>query len=560
MSATEHAGDDKSKYEALIRQHQQQEERREEEEEEFNFEFELTPREVKGQLDRFVISQDEAKKYLANAICYHYARVQKALNDPDSERRSIKKNVLLFGPTGVGKTYTLEILSKMVGVPFVKENAPEFTSEGYVGRSVKDILRDLYIASGNNKEHTQIGIVYLDEVDKLRGSITFSKDVNGVEVQRALLKMLEDAVVKIEVGGLMKQEVEIDTKNILFILSGAFNGLEDIVYSRLAGEEEESDNELEQDLGEVDWRKTIVPEDFVRFGLEEEFIGRLPIRCGFKPLTEEDLYKILTTSEDSPIRQYQEDFATYNIALSFTEDALREVARRAAQQATGARGIVSIFEGALVDFMYELPSTDIDSLEVDADLIKDPKGVYIDLLFDDILESYIRSFRSKYGGINLNFTRDAIEWVKDVVRVDGKPISDCLRETLEGQLATSLKALSIKEFEITQDILQDPASAYLDLTFDLSLKQYIDDFKNRHQGIELSFSEDATEYIRNAVRSNPVSVEVYLTGALDNHLAPGLSILGLRRFEVTVPVLENPADYLKGEVIRYYKAETNGKE
>lgn len=351
------------------------------------FEFDMKPREVKEYLDKYVINQDKAKKLLSNAVCYHFRRVAREMKNPNAKNGHIKKNVLLVGNTGVGKTYLVNKLAQLIGVPFVKGDMTKFSATGYVGGNVEDVVRDLYIKAERKKQLAEMGVIYLDEFDKIAVySATVGKDVNGLEVQRGLLKMLEETEVDIAPSSIPLGAIpsgqdgnhngKISTRNILFICSGAFPGIEEIVKSR-GGQ----DNL---------WKDNLTAYDFINYGFEAELVGRLPIRAVLNDLTADDLYNILTKSEDSIIPKYQEDFREYGIELTFSDDALKEIAKKASLEKTGARALIGCIEEILLDFMYELPSTKIGKLEVTPELIKDPKK-YIKNILEGEYEKTIKS-------------------------------------------------------------------------------------------------------------------------------------------------------------------------
>lgn len=354
--------------------------------------FNFKPREVKKYLDRFVIGQDEAKIALSIAICDHYNHLRADLGDESETERNLhyqKQNVLVLGPTGVGKTYLVRLISDLIGVPFVKADATRFSEVGYMGANVDDIIRDLVHKANGNKELAATGIVYVDEVDKLASRRDqMGRDVSGRGVQFGFLRLLENADVDLNSShdiasqfktfmnfqkkGKAVKEI-VSTKNILFIFSGAFHGLEDIINQRLNQKSIGLHNKKTGDVSET--LKKVEAQDLVQFGFEHEFIGRLPIRVSCENLNEQDLYEILTRSEHSIVNQYIQSFLHYGIQLKFTDGALRVLANKAYKQKTGARGLSAVFEETLRPFKFELPSTEIHELVVDEDLVKNPKGV-----------------------------------------------------------------------------------------------------------------------------------------------------------------------------------------
>lgn len=359
--------------------------------EEINLEFNYKPKEVKEYLDKFIIGQEEAKKTLAIAICDHYHHIQREATKADRKAKHYQKqNILMLGPTGVGKTYIIKKIAELIGVPFVKADATKFTEAGYVGANVEDTIRDLVNMANGNVELAQYGIVYIDEADKLAGSRRVAgRDISGRGVQNGFLKLLEETEVDtknpFDMLAQMNSAISgnrgpktINTKNILFIFSGAFSGLEDIIKKRL--------NTSQIGLGtsgaskkDVDF-SLVTTKDLIDFGLEPELIGRLPVKTHCNNLTESDLYNILKYSEESIVYQYQDAFEAYGITIDFTDEALREIAREAFKEKTGARSLMTIIEKLLRDYKYELPSSSVDYVRVDNYLINNPQLVLHNLM------------------------------------------------------------------------------------------------------------------------------------------------------------------------------------
>ena len=321
------------------------------------------PRDIYAVLNDYVVSQDEAKRTLSVAVYNHYKRVQMGQTDDDVELQ--KSNILLLGPTGCGKTHLAQTLARILNVPFAIADATALTEAGYVGEDVENILLKLIQAADFDIKKAETGIIYIDEVDKIARKAdnpSITRDVSGEGVQQALLKILEGPVASVPPQGGRKhphQEfLSIDTTNILFICGGAFAGLEKIIARRIGknavgfGAKIHSKHSVESAelLGEV------MPEDLLSYGLIPEFIGRLPVVSHVHQLLREDLVKILTEPRNALVKQYHRFFAYDSIQLVFTEDGLWEIADRALERETGARGLRSIIEGALLDVMFELPS------------------------------------------------------------------------------------------------------------------------------------------------------------------------------------------------------------
>jgi endopeptidase Clp ATP-binding regulatory subunit ClpX len=354
------------------------------------FHFDLKPRDVKQHLDRFVIQQDEAKKVLSVALCDHFQHVRLTLAGHKAPFYT-KQNVLLLGPTGVGKTHLIRSAAELIGVPFVKADATKFSETGYVGGDVEDLVRDLIRRVGGDVAKAEHGIIYLDEVDKLAGSDSGGRDVSGKGVQINLLKLMEDAEVPVvspnDIMGQMQaimprpgqppreSGATINTRHILFIVSGAFAGLTSHIRQRLALAGKEIPGGREEDLMEL-----AMTSDFISYGFEPEFIGRLPVRVACQPLGEDDLYEVMRRSESSLLRQYERAFAAYGIAVKWRADGLRRIARLAATEGTGARGLMTVCERVLRDFKFELPSSKVRGFAVTRELVDDPKAALAKLL------------------------------------------------------------------------------------------------------------------------------------------------------------------------------------
>lgn len=357
-----------------------------------SFAFRLKPRDIRRHLDRFVVRQDEAKKVLSVALCDHFQHVR-LTREGDVAPHYVKQNVLILGPTGVGKTHLIRSAAELIGVPFVKADATKFSETGYVGGDVEELVRDLIRKANGDLERAAQGIVYLDEIDKIASREGGSRDVSGRGVQTNLLKLMEDADVPVQPPGEAAsspgprgREQTINTRHILFIASGAFAGLGEVVRKRLRqagagdarGKEGVPASEANADAAALAEQSTT--RDFIDYGFEPEFIGRLPVRVSCRSLDAGDLFHVMRDSESSVLRQYERAFRAYGIAVQFREAGLRRIAELAAAENTGARGLMTVCERILRDFKFELPSSRVRELVVDRAVVDDPAATLRALL------------------------------------------------------------------------------------------------------------------------------------------------------------------------------------
>lgn len=450
--------------------------------------FDLKPEQVKAHLDRFVIGQDEAKKTLAVAVCDHYHHVRRvhAAAGKGETTDYVKQNVLLLGPTGVGKTYIIRILAQLVGVPFVKADITKFSETGYVGGDVDDLVRELVRVADGDVSSAEHGIVFLDEIDKIASaSNLIGRDVSGRGVQTGLLKLLEETEVSVrsptdltaqfqdmmQMGRGKQVKRTINTRHILFVASGAFPGLAEIVERRLSeraigfGAATAADEAARN----ADLLSRATTKDFVEYGFEPEFIGRLPVRVALRDLTEDDLYRILTTSEGSILKQHRESFRGYGIEVTFREDALRLVATRAIQEKTGARGLVTVLESSLRDFKFHLPSSPVRRFVVTARTLEQPEETLAELLANpdaaevEFAASAVGEFEAEFEkrhGVRLDFDPAAVDMAATVARELHLTVGDYLESVFRPYTEFLVKLrekTGLPRLRVTPQILNRPS-------------------------------------------------------------------------------------------------------
>ncbi|MBI4447772.1 AAA family ATPase [Candidatus Woesearchaeota archaeon] len=335
----------------------------------------FTPKDIKQYLDGYVISQERAKKDIAVAVAYHYKHIDCLVNNPGTPIK--KNNVLMIGPTGVGKTYMLEKISQLIDVPLLVVDCSKLTKSGYIGNSVNDMLIDLFAKTNGDIETAEKSIIYLDEIDKIRTQNSYGqRDIAGQDVQVELLKIIEGAEVPIEVG---KKKIMFNTKGVLFIAGGAFPELENIIKKRKNIKKEIGFGKEQTVSKTGELFREITTEDLVNYGLLPEFIGRLPVITALSELKQEDLENILKNSQESILKHYEAELAGYSIKIKFTDEAIREIAKMAYGKGIGARGLTTICENFLMELKYELPSTNIKNVVVTEELFRNPQKYLEDL-------------------------------------------------------------------------------------------------------------------------------------------------------------------------------------
>jgi len=534
--------------------------------------FNLKPEELEAFLNDYIIRQEQAKEILATKICTHFNRIKFTEMTKGRNRYEgvghIKNNILMVGPTGVGKTYLIKLISKKIGVPFVKGDATKFSETGYVGGDVEDLVRDLVYEANGDIERAQYGIIYVDEIDKIASSNNLiGPDVSRTGVQRALLKPMEETEVDLKVPHDPISQLEaiehyrrtgkrekrtINTKYLLFIMSGAFNGLEEIIKKRMNQEGIGFGAEIRSKDERSEYLKQVKAEDLINFGFESEFIGRLPVTTVFEKLEIDDLYAILRNPNNPIILGKKKDFKSYGIDIQFEEEALYELAVKAYEEKIGARGLVSAVEKVLLKFEKRLPSTDIQKFVVTQAVVEHPDQELERLLQEPsnpemlskfemllsrekmTLKESIRNreeeFKKRYGMV---FPESRIDLMVNRMVEKGYDVNTVCEEVVEVQR-------QIEDFER--------------------------DFQRR-QGIQLQFSNEAID------RMIEIALDEDGKGtAICNRLLKdyehGMKLIrdkiGRREFIITKEAVDDPEGYLNRIIREIYKRQSDqgfeGKE
>ncbi|HHE46855.1 MAG TPA: AAA family ATPase [Bacteroidetes bacterium] len=440
--------------------------------------FDITPEELIDYLSDYIVGQDKAMEIVATKICTHFHRMRLERENPELPRivGNVKSNMLLIGPTGVGKTYLIRLIASKLRVPFVKGDATKFSETGYVGGDVEDLVRELVYQVDGNIKLAEYGIIYIDEIDKIASSGNWNgPDVSRSGVQRNLLKLMEETEVDMKVPHDLASQMEavietqrtgkaarkkVNTRNILFVMSGAFQGLPDIISRRLKRggmgftgvaitSVEDVENLLEKQH----------TQDLMDYGFESEFIGRIPVVTHLRTLDEDGLFRILKSPNSAVIQGKRRDFAAYGVDLTFDDDTLRLIAKEAHKIATGARGLVSVVEKYLLPFERSLPSTNVKKLHVTLDLLENPDAFLKELIRKHAFESFTDRF-FKTTGIKLEFSTGAVKAAIDLAAERGVTLRNFLDDALK-DYEYGLKLVGKSKFIITRSVLSDP-KAYLD--------------------------------------------------------------------------------------------------
>jgi ATP-dependent Clp protease ATP-binding subunit ClpX len=445
--------------------------------------FDYLPRDIKKYLDRFVVKQDNAKKVLATTICDHYNHIKRCSAKGPCREYS-KQNVIMLGPTGVGKTYLVRTIADLIGVPFVKADATKFSETGYVGGDVEDLVRELVHKADGNVRLAEYGIIYLDEIDKISTpSNILGRDVSGGGVQRGLLKLMEEtevslrtpfdltsqlqAAMEFQSKGKVSRSV-INTRHILFIVSGAFNGLAEIIRKRLGAKAIGFNAAGRRTLKDEDFLQFAKSNDFIEYGFESEFVGRLPVVVSCHELEVDDLFEILKNSEGSIMRQYVNAFDAYGIDLAPSDDALYRIAQKAYEDHTGARSLVGVCERTFREYKYNLPHSAVKHLDLTARLVDKPEEVLNEILqvarasqleeMDLALKSIAADW-SKQNGIQIHLQPEAARLLSQKALDSGDKLEDVFSnifKDFEHGLNLIRAAEGIQQFEITPDVVKDP--------------------------------------------------------------------------------------------------------
>lgn len=521
--------------------------------------FSLKPEELEAYLDLYVIRQDEAKAILATKICTHFNRIQYAESFEEENQPilgNIKNNILMIGPTGVGKTYMIKLIAQKTGVPFVKGDATKFSETGYVGGDVEDLVRDLVREADDDIELAEYGIIYIDEIDKIASSNhLIGPDVSRTGVQRALLKPMEETEVDLKVAHdpiSMLEEVEryrktgkrrkrvVNTRNILFIMSGAFDELAEITKKRIVDQGIGFGASVKSHAESLDYLKYTRPEDLIRFGFETEFIGRLPVISLFEKLSEDDLFAILKNPNNAVILSKKLDFKAYGIDVKFDDRALRALAQLAYQEGTGARALVSVIEKVLVKLEKRLPSTDIKKLPVTEKVVKDPEGA--------LQEIVSKANSAKWERIYEKIVQDEKDSIKKYVQAYQAVLTD----RYDMVLTPSRRSLIADVYAMSTF---DMNAVMEKISRDYDQIKNIQDYFSETHDLNVTLAEDAIDVVigqMNASRTGLRNFYTKLTSDFEDGFQLIRDRMGKNNFVVTKEALEDPEAFLNHLVKEMY--------
>ena len=529
--------------------------------------FDLKPEELEAFLNDYIIRQDEAKEILATKICTHFNRIKFTELTKGRTRYEgvghIKNNILMIGPTGVGKTYIIKLIAKKIGVPFVKGDATKFSETGYVGGDVEDLVRDLVYEANGDVELAQYGIIYVDEIDKIASSNNIiGPDVSRTGVQRALLKPMEETEVDLKVAHDPISQLEaieqyrktgkrekrtINTKHILFIMSGAFTGLEEFIKKRLNREGIGFGAEIRSKDERAEYLKQVKAEDLMAYGFESEFIGRLPVSAVLEKLEIEDLFSILKNPNNPIILGKKKDFKSYGIDIQFEDEALHGLAVMAYEEKTGARGLVSAVEKVLLKFEKHLPSTDIRRFVVTRAVVEDPEGELARLLQDPLNPDMLRRFEALLSEEKSTMKKSILDRESEFKRRYGMFFGEGRIDLIVGRMAE--KGYDVNT--VFEEVVE--------------IQRMVEDFERdfqRKNGIHIRFSEEAFDRITEiALEEDGKGCAV--CARLSKDYEDGFRLIrdkiGQKEFILTREAVDDPEGYLNQVIREIYSKQSEGK-
>ncbi|MFO7760343.1 MAG: AAA family ATPase [Thermodesulfobacteriota bacterium] len=528
--------------------------------EDTDFYFDMKPEELIAYLDDYVIQQDEAKAILATKICTHFNRINQEIKGKFSQPAAgrIKSNVLLIGPTGVGKTYLIKLIAQYLGVPFVKGDATKFSETGYVGGDVEDLVRDLVRNADGDIKKAEYGIIYVDEIDKIAASPNrYGADVSRTGVQRAFLKSMEETEVEMKVPHDPISQMEaiehyratgkraqkrVNTRNILFIMSGAFTSLEETIGKRVQQRSIGFEQDVASPRRDYQLFKNVKSQDLLEYGFESEFVGRLPVIAVLNELSEDDFFEILISPNSSVIVSKKQDFNAYTIKLQFEEDALREIASRAVTEGTGARGLVSIIEEVLLHYERKLPSTSIRHFVLTREMVRDPIGELNRLLND---KKMLKEQKKRYSALVKEEVKRFISFIESKQKYHFNKHGLVLNRKRSRLIAS-----------ICQEEISEPRKVCLDIIERIEHIQQYAEAMTKEYGIDVSFDAAAVDRI---ILEEPQSMET-VDSRCENIMSAceyGLRLLSQKNWVDKIVIgeegVDSPSGFMTGFINELFK-------